>query len=123
MASLSRTRILTISRDRPLQRTRTLILEEAGYTVFEVSSHREALSLISVIKDIRLVVMCHSVPEGSRELLAEAIKKEFPAIPILMLCKGWDSRPACVDAFLNVWDAGPASMLSTGGLMSGAAPR
>lgn len=122
MASLSRKTILTISRDRPLQRTRTLILEDAGYTVLEVSTHSEALSLISAIKDIDLVVMCHSVPEGSRELLAEAIKREFPGIPILMLCRDWDPKPPLVDAFINVWEATPSSLLSmVVGLMSNSA--
>lgn len=121
MASAVRKRILTISRDRPLQRTRTLILEEAGYTVFEVSTHSGALSLISAIEGIDLVVICHSVPEGARESLAEAIKKEYPAVPILMLCRDWDAKPPLVDAFINVCEATPASWLSMVGLMSSSA--
>lgn len=121
MASLSRKRILTISCNQPLQRTRTLILEQAGYTVFEVSTRTEALSLIAAMRGIDLVVICHSVPEESRELLAEAIKKEYPGIPILMLCRDWDAKPPRVDAFINIYEATPASWLSMVGLMSSSA--
>src|SRR5579864_6522691 len=111
MASLSRKTVLTISRDRPLQRTRTLILQEAGYTVVELRSDAEVLRWISTAKEIHLVVMCHSVPEKSRALLAEAIKIRCPGVPILMLGRDWDARPARVDAFIDVSEATPASWL------------
>lgn len=110
--------ILTVSHDRSLQHTRTLILEEAGFTVWEATNQAEALTFMADNKEIELVVICHSVPEESRKSLTDAIKKQQPFVPVLMLSHSWESRPTYVDASVNVSEASPASWLSMVGLMT-----
>ena len=95
--------VVTISRDKPLQITRTLLLEEAGYKVIALGSDvavRQYLRL-PYGSQPNLVLMCHSVPEASRVALCSAMKLRFPSAPILMLYNGYDPTAAEVDGRLD----------------------
>jgi DNA-binding response OmpR family regulator len=104
------TSILTISRDRPLQNTRTLILERAGYSVSAALNDKDAVAFIEAPNTIDLVLMCHSVPEASRVFLVTRIKELKPKLPILMLYNGYDPTEAKVDGSLHSFET-PESML------------
>jgi DNA-binding response OmpR family regulator len=105
--------ILTISRDRALQHTRTLMLVRAGYFVSPAHSDQEALKLLDVCEDYSLVLICHSVPEPSRIGLAKEIKAKCPTVPILMLYyDDIGSTKAQVDGSLHIQD-NPEAMLTT----------
>jgi len=109
--------ILTVSRDQILQKTRTLILEREGYKVSAAASDKQAVGFVESDKSIRLVLLCHSVPESSRILLVDRIKALRPELPILMLYNGYDPTRAKVDGSLHSLDS-PESMLQMIGFMT-----
>ena len=109
--------ILTVSRDRVLQETRTLILERAGYSVSAALNDKDAVGFIEAPNDIRLVLLCHSVPEASRKLLVTRIKELKPKLPILMLYNGYDPTDAKVDGSLHSFET-PEAMLDMIGFMT-----
>jgi DNA-binding NtrC family response regulator len=111
------TSILTISRDRTLQRTRTLILEREGYTVSAALNDKEAVAFIEAPNTIDLVLMCHSVPEASRMFLVTRFKELKPKLPILMLYNGYDPTEAKVDGSLHSLET-PEAMLNMIGFMT-----
>ena len=106
--------VITISRNEPLQMTRTALLRHAGYSVVALTSDAEVLNFISLEgrPRINLILLCHSVPEASRVSLCKALKKGIPSAPILMLYNGYDPTMAEVDGRLeNVHS--PEAMLDT----------
>jgi DNA-binding NtrC family response regulator len=102
--------ILTISRDQPLQSTRTIILERAGYLVSAALNDNDAVAFVAKPNNISLVLMCHSVPEASRVFLVNKIKALNPTLPILMLYNGYDPTIAKVDGSLHSLET-PDAML------------
>lgn len=106
--------VVTISRDEPLQMTRTALLNRAGYSVVALTSDAEVMAYLALSGRpvINLILMCHSVPEASRVSLCKAIKKDIPGAPILMLYNGYDPTLAEVDGRLeNVHS--PKALLDT----------
>jgi CheY-like chemotaxis protein len=102
--------ILTISRDQPLQSTRTFILERAGYSVSAALNDNDAVAFVAGPNNFSLVLMCHSVPEASRVFLVNKIKALNPKLPILMLYNGYDTTLAKVDGSLHSLET-PEAML------------
>ena len=109
--------ILTISRDEPLQQTRTLILQHAGYQVSAAGNDKEAIRFVETESTIHLVLLCHSVPEKSRKFLVARIKGLRPKLPILMLYNGYDSTEAKVDGSLHSLES-PDAMLNMVGFLT-----
>src|ERR1051326_5506988 len=109
--------ILTVSRNQMLQDTRTMILEREGYKVSAAGNDKEAVGFVESDKSIRLVLLCHSVPESSRIVLVNRIKALRPTLPILMLYNGYDPTQAKVDGSLHSLDT-PKSMLEMIGFMT-----
>jgi DNA-binding NtrC family response regulator len=109
--------ILTISRDQSLQNTRTIILEQAGYTVSAALNDKDAVGFVEAINTLNLVLMCHSVPEASRISLVTRIKELRPKLPILMLYNGYDPTEAKVDGSLHSLET-PEAMLDMIGFMT-----
>jgi CheY-like chemotaxis protein len=109
--------ILTISRDQPLQSTRTFILEQAGYSVSAALNDNDAVAFVTGPNNLSLVLMCHSVPEASRVLLVNKIKALNPTLPILMLYNGYDPTLARVDGSLHSLET-PEAMLDMIGFMT-----
>lgn len=109
--------ILTISRDQPLQHSRTLVLQAAGYRVSAASNDNEAIRFVETEKSINLVLLCHSVPEASRVFLVTRIKELKPKLPILMLYNGYDPTQARVDGSLHSLET-PEAMLNMIGFMT-----
>jgi DNA-binding response OmpR family regulator len=106
--------VVTISRDEPLQMTRTVLLHRVGYSVIPLTSDADVMKFLE-LQDrptINLILMCHSVPETSRVSLCKAIKRGIPEAPILMLYNGYDPTAAEVDGRLeNVHS--PEALLET----------
>jgi len=78
---------------------------------------RDALGFVEAPNTIDLVLMCHSVPEASRQFLATRIKALRPELPILMLYNGYDPTDAKVDGSLHSLDT-PESLLKMIGFMT-----
>lgn len=109
--------ILTISRDQSLQSTRTLILQQTGYTVSAALNDKDAIGFVEGPTPIDLVLICHSVPEASRIYLATEIKKLKPRLPILMLYNSYDPTSANVDGSLHSLET-PEALLDMIGFMT-----
>jgi CheY-like chemotaxis protein len=110
--------ILSIARYEGLQKTRTLILSRAGYEVCETLTDQQAIGFLegSIVFD--LVLMCHSVPEPSRLLLAAKIKASHPELPILMVAQGYETTAAQVDSFVQGLESPAALLVKVGALMT-----
>jgi DNA-binding response OmpR family regulator len=96
--------VVTISRDEPLQATRTALLHQAGYAVIPLGSDTDVMKFLEThgLPFVNLIVMCHSVPERSRVALCDAIKAKRPESPILMLYNGYEPTVAKVDGRLEI---------------------
>lgn len=53
-------------------------LERAGYSVSAALNDKDAVTFIEAPNTIKLVLMCHSVPEASRVFLVTRIKELKP---------------------------------------------
>lgn len=95
--------IVTISRNVPLQVTRTALLEQAGYRVIALGPDQTVHDFLAEEPQpkINLTLLCHSVPEPSRVSLTRALKARHPKTPILMLYNGYDPTSAPVDGRLE----------------------
>ena len=106
--------VITISRDEPLQMTRTALLHHAGYSVVALISDADVMKYLALDgrPTINLILLCHSVPEASRISLCKALKKSIPNAPILMLENGYDPTSAEIDGRLENIHS-PEAMLDT----------
>ena len=106
--------VVTISRDEPLQMTRTALLTHAGYSVVALTTDAEVMKYLALDAhpSINLILLCHSVPETSRVSLCKALKKSIPNAPILMLENGYDPTSAEIDGRLENIHS-PEAMLDT----------
>jgi CheY-like chemotaxis protein len=95
--------VVTISRDGPLQATRTALLQQAGYSVIPLGNDADVVKFLETrgLPFVNLILMCHSVPEPSRVALCKALKTKRPESPILMLYNGYDPTVAEVDGRLE----------------------
>lgn len=107
--------ILAISRDSKLQNLRTII--QQGFHVATALNDNDALSLIKAPNSFMLVLLCHSVPETSRLLLVNEIKRMEPKLPILMLYNGYDPTAAKVDGSIHNLEC-PEAMLEMIGFLA-----
>jgi len=95
--------VVTISRDEPLQATRTALLHRAGHAVIPLGNDADVMKFLATrgLPFVNLILMCHSVPEPSRVALCKALKAKRPESPILMLYNGYDPTLAEVDCRLE----------------------
>ncbi len=71
--------------DDPLVAFNTLaMLQELGHTVFSASSAAEALTLIREMGDIDLLITDHAMPGMTGSELAEAVRRDWPDLPIII---------------------------------------
>lgn len=98
-------RVLLVDDDRLVLDTHEEILREAGHSVTALASGAEALAHLAGSSS-DLVITDLSMPEMSGLDLARAIKRDFPAAPVVMLT-GWsvgEQEPeilAAVDQVVN----------------------
>jgi CheY-like chemotaxis protein len=106
--------VITISRNEPLQATRTALLNHAGYFVVALTSDADVMKYLSLEgrASINLILLCHSVPEASRISLCKALKQAIPNAPILMLYNDYDPTAAEVDGRIENLIS-PESLLDT----------
>ena len=72
------------------------MLEDLGHKVFEATSGREALDILRREKTIDLVISDQAMPHMTGLQLAEAIKSEWPKLPII-LATGYSELPPGAD--------------------------
>lgn len=113
--------VLTVSRNLPLQEERRMFLEAAGYSVVAAHTNAEALDALHSWRSINIMLICHSIPEEDRVLLAAATRKARPALPILMLYNGYDPTRASVDGALHGVDD-PETLVNMVGFLTAPHP-
>jgi CheY-like chemotaxis protein len=75
------------------------MLEDLGHTVFEASSGKEALEILRREPDVDLVITDQAMPNMTGTQLAEAIRADWPHLPIIM-ATGYAELPKGADARL-----------------------
>lgn len=106
--------ILTISRDRSLQESRTLLMQHLGYTVTPLLGEASLRDFMAQAPRpaLDLVLICHTLPEARRGPVCDALRAAYPKTPILMLYNGYDPTTARVDG--SIQNTGDPQMLVNG---------
>ena len=92
-----RLRILAVDDDGLVLMNTTLMLEDLGHTVFEAMAGPEALDILRK-QQVDLVISDHAMPRMTGAQLAEAIRNEWPDMPII-LATGYAEIPAGAGIF------------------------
>ncbi|MDF0696157.1 PAS domain S-box protein [Rhizobium sp. MC63] len=93
-----RLRIVAVDDDGLVLMNTTLMLEDLGHTVFEAMAGPEALDILRK-EPVDLVICDHAMPRMTGAQLAEAIRSEWPEMPII-LATGYADLPDGVGANL-----------------------
>ncbi|TAV00245.1 hybrid sensor histidine kinase/response regulator [Rhizobium ruizarguesonis] len=78
-----RLRIVAVDDDGLVLMNTTLMLEDLGHTVFEAMGGPEALDILRK-QHVDLVICDHAMPRMTGAQLAEAIRSEWPDMPIIL---------------------------------------
>ncbi|MBX4903621.1 hybrid sensor histidine kinase/response regulator [Rhizobium bangladeshense] len=84
-------RIVAVDDDGLVLMNTTLMLEDLGHTVFEAMAGPEALDILRK-EPVDLVICDHAMPRMTGAQLAEAIRSEWPEMPII-LATGYADLP------------------------------
>ncbi|MDC7745472.1 hybrid sensor histidine kinase/response regulator [Rhizobium binxianense] len=84
-------RIVAVDDDGLVLMNTTLMLEDLGHTVFEAMAGSEALEILRR-QPVDLVICDHAMPRMTGAQLAEAIRQEWPEMPII-LATGYAELP------------------------------
>ncbi|SRR5581483_216436 len=100
-------RILSISYDATLLRTRQHLLEQKGYAVTSAEGYTEAMECCAA-GDFDLVVIGHSIPHKDKEAIFKTVQKTCGA-PVIALSRG--SEPPLKGAAETVDPMNPVKFL------------
>ena len=104
--------ILVYGSDELLLRTRTMVLEQAGFRVFTAIRPEDAETIIKT-RDVALVVLCHSLSLENRESLLEFANVREPALKTVVLTASNSLYPEHIPgAVLDSLD-GPRKLVET----------
>ncbi|MBY5333642.1 PAS domain S-box protein [Rhizobium leguminosarum] len=78
-----RLRIVAVDDDGLVLMNTTLMLEDLGHTVFEAMAGPEALDILRK-QQVDLVICDHAMPRMTGSQLADAIRSEWPEMPIIL---------------------------------------
>ncbi|CAN7704318.1 PAS domain S-box protein [Rhizobium leguminosarum] len=78
-----RLRIVAVDDDGLVLMNTTLMLEDLGHTVFEAMAGPEALDILRR-QQVDLVICDHAMPRMTGSQLADAIRSEWPEMPIIL---------------------------------------
>ena len=92
--------ILTVGFDLSLMRTRSLVLQSAGYIVESASSLKEAVARFRA-GDFDLVLLCHSIPTKDRDHLTCLIRATGSLTPVVSIARNLGEYAAFVNATLE----------------------
>ncbi|WP_425355769.1 response regulator [Rhizobium leguminosarum] len=76
-------RIVAVDDDGLVLMNTTLMLEDLGHTVFEAMAGSEALDILRK-QQVDLVICDHAMPRMTGAQLAQAIRNEWPDMPIIL---------------------------------------
>jgi CheY-like chemotaxis protein len=100
--------VLAVGTDPSLLKTRSLVLQSAGYMVESASSLKEAVDRFQS-GDFALVLLCHSVPRKDRDRLTSVIRASGSRTPIVSIAGNLGECDAFATATL---EDGPSNFLA-----------
>jgi len=104
-------KILVVSYDRALLRTRMMLLCSSGYAVLmadNIAAVRETCRKTA----LNLAIIGHSIPRQDQAELVGMVRQECPGVPILLILKSeLEDRPVDVEYIVNAQD-GPGVLLN-----------
>lgn len=86
-------RILSVDDEQTILYVRELVLRAEGYEVLSASDGQQAIALFEK-NPIDLVLLDHSMPGESGDVVAHEIKKRNPAVPIIMVSANPSAKTA-----------------------------
>lgn len=105
-------KILVVSYDRALLRTRMMLLRSAGYQVFMADTLAGSIEACRKIS-LDLVIIGHSIPREDQTKLSAMLRQECPGVPILEIIRSeLEPAPADIEHTVNAQD-GPGVLLHT----------
>lgn len=107
-AARSKPRVLSVCTDGSVLRTRSLVLQNAGYSVASVEDYSQAVDQCA-ISNFDVAVLSASLPYDDRVALAAEVKKRWPGTHVVMYCRIHEA-PAYADAVVDPFD-GPGALL------------
>jgi CheY-like chemotaxis protein len=105
---MPQTIVLAVGTDPSLLKTRSLVLQSAGYMVESASSVKEAVDRFQS-GDFDLVLQCHSVPRKDRDRLTSLIRASGSLTPIVSIAGNLGECDAFATATL---EDGPSNFLA-----------
>jgi DNA-binding response OmpR family regulator len=103
-------KVLSISYDEPLLKTREMILTQAGYEVTSALGFPEALKYCNE-RAYDLVIMGQSIPRRDKQSMLEKVRR-FDGVPVLAFRLHGEEPMLGVDYSIENSE-GPAALLST----------
>lgn len=105
-------KILVVSYDRALLRTRMMLLRSAGYQVLMADSLAASIEACRTI-NFDLVIIGHSIPREDQTELSATLRQECPGVPVLLIIRSeLEPGPAAIEHIVNAQD-GPGVLLHT----------
>ena len=92
-------RLVSVSYDETLLRTRELMLKSAGYTVQSAIGFREAMEACASTAD--LIIIGHSIPRKDKLELIGCFRDANPKGIVIALTRAGEERLKEVDAYIN----------------------
>jgi CheY-like chemotaxis protein len=111
--------VLAVGFDSSLMRTRSLVLQSAGYIFESASSLKEAVDRFRA-GDFDLVLLCHSIPRKDRDRLICLIRATGALTPVVSIARNHGECAEFVNATL---EDGPNKFLAVIGEELGKAAR
>jgi len=103
-------RILSVSYDDTLLRTRELLLEGRGHRVVSCLGFTKALDQ-SAKQGFDMLVVGHSIPAGDKARIIDRFREYNPMAEVVALMRTGEARLETVDYYLNPGD--PVAFLET----------
>jgi CheY-like chemotaxis protein len=86
--------VVAVDDDALVLMNTSAMLEDLGHTVFEAQSGNEALKILRRERNVDLVITDQAMPHMTGAELAEAIRAEWPHLPIILAT----AMPSCLTA-------------------------
>ena len=96
-------RILSISYDEMLLRTRDLLLSDAGHVVTSAFGYHEGVEK-SGADDFEMVIIGHSIPQKDKLDFIAEFRKSNPQAAVISLTRAGEPRVHEVDYYVNPGD-------------------
>jgi DNA-binding NtrC family response regulator len=87
---------------------RSAVLRKNGYTVLEARNIEQVFRMDS-FENIRVAVLCHTIPASERQKLISAIQRSHPHAVVLALHTGWQRVEEADESIESL--SGPQTLL------------